>query len=122
MQQVTRPPLADGEVYLGGRIDKNGDIEHSVAIGFTDKRMSQEEQREWAKSLGGVLMNRYEGLVIYNEHRDLVKEAAYWTDDEVEWDSEYAWFQGFYYGAQYYSHKSAALRAVAVRRFIPSVI
>ncbi|QTD88788.1 DUF1566 domain-containing protein [Burkholderia anthina] len=117
MQQITRPPLAEGEVYLGGRIDKNGDIEHSVAIGFSNERMSLQEQREWAKSLGGVLMNRYEALVIYNEHRDLVKEAAYWTDDEVEWDSAYAWYQSFRYGDQDHYHDSAALRAVAVRRF-----
>ncbi|WP_261496698.1 DUF1566 domain-containing protein [Burkholderia multivorans] len=117
MQQITLPPVAEGEIYLGGRIDANGDIEHSVVVGFNDERMSLQEQREWAKSLGGVLMNRYEALIIYNERRDLVKEAAYWTDDEVEWDSAYAWCQTFYNGNQSDYRKSAALRAVAVRRF-----
>ena len=110
--------LAEGETYLGGRIHLNGSIEHSVVIGVNDERLSQDSQREWAKSLGGVLMNRFEGLVIYNEQRALVKEAAYWTDDVCEWDTSCAWCQDFLHGIQDYDHKSAALRAVAVRRLV----
>jgi hypothetical protein len=109
--------LAEGEVYLGGRIHSNGTVEHSVVVGVNDERLPLADQIEWAKSLGGVLMNRFEGLVIYNEHRSLVKEASYWTGDDCEWDTSYAWFQGFNYGHQYGYLKGAALRAVAVRRF-----
>ena len=114
--------LAEGETYLGGRVLLSGSLELSVIVGVNDERLPQDGQRKWAKSLGGMLMNRYEGLVIYNEHRALVKEAAYWTDDECEWDSSCAWCQGFYYGTQGNSHKSAALRGVAVRRFTHSAI
>ncbi|CAJ0698625.1 DUF1566 domain-containing protein [Ralstonia holmesii] len=115
--QIQLPPLAEGETYLFGRIDKNGDIEHTVVIAVNNEALTRDEQREWAKSVGGVLMNRVEAIEIYNEHRDLVEPRAYWTDEDVEWDSAYAWYQFFYYGYQGNNHKSAALRAVAVRRF-----
>ena len=117
MQQVQIPAVAEGETYLGGRIGKCGDIEHSVVVAVNNERMSLQQQHEWAAGLGAVLMNRYEALVIYNEHRSLVEEAGYWTGDEVEWDSGCAWCQGFNSGSQYYYRKSIKLRAVAVRRF-----
>ncbi|NMV36958.1 DUF1566 domain-containing protein [Ralstonia insidiosa] len=117
MQQIQIPPLAEGEIYLGGRITKTGDIEHTVIVAINDDELPLAEQREWAKSQGGVLMNRYEALIIYNEHRDLVKKDWYWTDEEVECDTAYAWCQYFLSGLQIIIHKSAALRAVAVRRF-----
>jgi len=117
MQQIQIPPLAEGQTYLHGRIDKNGDIEHTVIIAVTDTRRPRDQQREWAKSVGGVLFTRVDALIIYNEHRELVKPEAYWTDDDVEWDSAYAWSQDFYDGGQSNDHNSAALRAVVVSRF-----
>ncbi|MFM0243835.1 DUF1566 domain-containing protein [Paraburkholderia sediminicola] len=117
MQQIQLPPLADGQTYLHGRINKHGDVEHTVLVAVNDERLPRDLQREWAKSIGGVLYNRIDALVIYNEHLDLVKPEAYWTDDDVEWDPAFAWCQYYYYGRQIISHKSAALRAVAVSRF-----
>ena len=115
--QIQLPPLAEGETYLFGRVDKNGDIEHTVVIAVNNSALSREKQREWAKSIGGVLMNRIEAIEIYNSHRDLVEPDWYWTDEDVEWDTAYAWCQDFDYGGQGDYRKSAALRAVAVRRF-----
>ena len=115
--QIQLPPTSDGQTYLYGRINKHGDIEHSVIIAVNDERLPRELQREWAKSVGGVLFNRIEALIIYNEHRDLVKPAAYWTDDDCEWDTAYAWYQGCINGGQNYNHKSAEFRGVAVSRF-----
>jgi hypothetical protein len=117
MQQLALPPIAEGQNYLYGRIDKNGDVEHTVLIAVNDERLPRELQRKWAKSVGGILFNRVDALVIYNEHRDLVKPEAYWTDDDCEWDPAYAWYQYYDVGSQIYGHKSAALRAVAVSRF-----
>jgi len=117
MQQLQLPPLAEGQIYLHGRINKHGDVEHTVLVAVNDKCLPRDLQREWAKSVGGVLYNRIDALVIYNEHRDLVKPEAYWTDDDVEWDPAYAWYQNYGIGGQYHRHKSAELRAVAVSRF-----
>ena len=116
MQQIQIPTLAEGRTYLYGRVNKHGDVEHTVLTAVNDERLPRDLQREWAKSVGGVLYNRIDALVIYNEHRDLVKPEAYWTDDDVEWDGACAWCQHFH-GGQYGYRKSAALRAVAVSRF-----
>ncbi|WP_035513266.1 hypothetical protein [Paraburkholderia nodosa] len=117
MQQIQLPPIAVGHTYLYGRINKNGDVEHTVVAAVNDERLPRELQREWAKSVGGVLYNRVDALIIYNERRELVKPEAYWTDDDVEWDSACAWCQSYSLGHQYGYRKSAALRAVAVSRF-----
>jgi hypothetical protein len=115
--QVQIPPLAEGEIYLCGIVDANGDIEHTVVIGINNDGASWQKQLEWAKSLGGDLTNRIEQAVIRAKRPDLVEEEAYWSNTEVEWDSSYAWYQYFLNGYQDLYHKGAALRAVAVRRF-----
>lgn len=117
MQQIQIPPLAEGEIYLCGLVDANGDLEHTVIIGINNDGGSWQKQMEWAKSLGGDLTNRIEQAVIRARRPDLVEEAAYWSNTTVEWDSACAWYQDFYGGLQYFSLKSAARRAVAVRRF-----
>lgn len=99
-QQIQLPQTAEGQTYLYGRINKNGDVEHTVLIAVNDERLPRKLQREWAKSVGGILYNRIDALVIHNEHRSLVKPAAYWTDDDCEWDSSYAWFQYYSHGYQ----------------------
>jgi len=117
MQQIQIPPLAEGETYLCGLVDANGDVEHAVIIGINNDGASWQKQLDWAKSLGGDVTNRVEQAVIRARRPDLVEEAAYWSNTEVEWDSSFAWYQDFSYGFQYFYLKSAALRAVAVRRF-----
>ncbi|HDR9756480.1 TPA: DUF1566 domain-containing protein [Burkholderia cepacia] len=115
--QIQLPPTAEGQTYLYGRVNKNGDVEHTVLVAVNDERLPRELQREWAKSAGGVLFNRVDALIIYNEHRGLVKPEAYWTDDDVEWDSACAWYQYYLNGNQSNCHKGVALRGVAVSRF-----
>jgi hypothetical protein len=117
MQQIPIPPLAEGEIYLCGLADANGDVEHTVIVAVNNERGSWQQQMNWAKTLGGDLTNRVEQALIRAKRPDLVEEAAYWSNTTVEWDSAYAWCQDFSYGFQGGSHKSAALRAVAVRRF-----
>ncbi|WP_205191313.1 DUF1566 domain-containing protein [Burkholderia sp. LMG 13014] len=115
--QILVPPVAEGQTYLYGRVNKSGDVEHTVLIAVNDKRLPRELQREWAKSVGGVLFNRVDALIVYNEHRNLVKPEAYWTDDDVEWDSASAWYQFYFNGYQGNDHKRVELRGVAVSRF-----
>lgn len=116
MSQIILPPLEEGQIYLYGRVNKNGDVEHTVLKAVNNDRLPHAKQIEWAESVGGVLMNRFDALVIYNEHRSIVKAGAYWTADIVEWDPEYAWGQTYGSGYQYYRYRSSPLRAVAVSR------
>jgi hypothetical protein len=117
MTQIQIPPLADGETYLIGLVDANGDVEHTVLLPGDKDDASQAEQFAWAKSLGGDLPNRIEQAVMFAKFRDRFQKDAYWSNETCDWGSSFAWCQNFNDGLQYSYRKSAALRAVAVRRF-----
>ncbi|NYH21420.1 DUF1566 domain-containing protein [Paraburkholderia bryophila] len=117
MQQLQIPPLADGEIYLIGLVDANGDVEHTILLPGDNDDASQAEQLAWAQSIGGDLPNRIEQAVMLAKFRDRFQKDAYWSNETCDWNSSCAWFQGFGGGGQDGTHKCAALRAVAVRRF-----
>ena len=117
--QIQRPPLAEGEIYLCGIVDANGDVEHTVLLPGENGRASWQAQIDWAKSRDGDLPTRAELVIAYEKHRDQFEKAAYWSntpDDDPEY-AGWAWFQYFYNGHQGYSRQSSQLRARAVRRF-----
>ena len=116
-------PLAPGERLAGpiykeeGTLDyyliklpgDGGDLSHSNAIAYAAGR-------------GGKLPNRREGRLLMANLGDEFAKVAHWLEEDYETNSAYAWYQNFSFGNQSGSRKSAALRAVAVRRFIPSVM
>ncbi|WP_175725130.1 DUF1566 domain-containing protein [Burkholderia ambifaria] len=116
--QIQLPPLAEGEIYLGGFVDKNGDVTHTILLPGDNDRASWQAQIEWAKSLGGDLPTRAELVIAYEKLRDQFKPTAYWSntpDDDPEY-AGWAWCQYFDYGDQYLYHQSYEFRARAVRR------
>ncbi|MDN7814866.1 DUF1566 domain-containing protein [Burkholderia vietnamiensis] len=117
--QIQRPPLAEGEIYLCGIVDANGDVEHTVLLPGDNARASWQAQMDWAKSIGGDLPTRAELVIAYEQHRDQFEQAAYWsnTPDTDPGCSGWAWFQYFYDGLQLTSPRTSELRARAVRRF-----
>jgi hypothetical protein len=115
--QIQIPPLAEGEIYLCGLVDANGDVEHTVLLPGDNDRATWQAQLEWAKGIGGDLPTRAELAVAYAKHRDLFQEAAYWSNEQDVDDGGWAWCQGFSYGNQGYGGKGLKLRARAVRRF-----
>ncbi|VWC53810.1 hypothetical protein BLA9940_02102 [Burkholderia aenigmatica] len=117
--QIQRPPLAEGEIYLCGIVDTNGDVEHTVLLPGENGRAPWKDQLEWAKSRGGDLPTRVELVILYEKHRDQFEKAAYWSntpDDDPEY-SGWAWYQGFDDGSQSSTRQTGELRARAVRRF-----
>ncbi|WP_175992397.1 DUF1566 domain-containing protein [Burkholderia vietnamiensis] len=117
--QIQLPPLAEGEIYLCGIVDANGDIVHTVLLPGENGRASWQAQIDWAKSRGGDLPTRAELVIAYEQHRDQFEKAAYWSntpDDDPEY-AGWAWFQRFVYGDQGTDQQSLQLRARAVRRF-----
>ncbi|HGO6081878.1 TPA: DUF1566 domain-containing protein [Burkholderia cenocepacia] len=117
--QIQRPPLAEGEIYLCGFVDANGDVEHTVLLPGENGRAPWKDQLEWAKSRGGDLPTRVELVILYEKHRDQFEKAAYWSnapDDDPEY-AGWAWYQDFYDGGQHDSRQLDELRARAVRRF-----
>ncbi|WP_342704228.1 DUF1566 domain-containing protein [Burkholderia arboris] len=116
--QIQLPTLAEGEIYLGGFVDKNGDVTHTILLPGDNGRASWQEQMEWAKSIGGDLPTRAELVIAYEQHRDLFEQAAYWSNqpDTDPGYSGWAWFQYFDVGHQDGSRQNCELRARAVRR------
>ncbi|RQY03760.1 DUF1566 domain-containing protein [Burkholderia stagnalis] len=118
MQQVQLPQLAEGEVYLCGFVDANGDVTHTILLPGDNDDASWLDQMEWAKSIGGDLLTRAELVIAYEKNRDQFKATAYWsnTPDTDPGYSGWAWCQGFFNGYQYYYRQYYELRARAVRR------
>lgn len=118
MQQVQIPPLAEGEIYLGGFVNANGDVSHTILLPGDNDGATWQQQMEWAKSIGGDLPTRAELVIAYEQHRDQFKKDAYWSntpDDDPEYYG-WAWSQYFHLGGQYLNPQYYRLRARAVRR------
>ncbi|HDR9036082.1 TPA: DUF1566 domain-containing protein [Burkholderia vietnamiensis] len=116
--QIQIPPAADGEIYLGSFVDKNGDVTHTYLLPGDNDRATWREQMEWAKSIGGDLPTRAELLMAYEQHRDLFQKAVYWSNSPDD-DPDYAGWaccQHFGHGDQGGTPQSYELRARAVRR------
>lgn len=123
MQQLTIPPLSEGEIYIGAIGNKIGDVYHLILLAGESDRAPQEKQIEWAKSIGGDLPNKLEAMMLFCHAKDQFQDEAYWTNetfvdpDDPE-DTAWAWCQGFSYGRQSIYHENRALRARAVRRLV----
>lgn len=115
MTQVVIPQLNDGETYLCGFIDANGDVEHVAIVAINNEPATWQNQMEWAKGLGADLMTCPELAVAYAKHKDMFEPRWYWGNED---DGDgFAWSQDFRYGGQYYYSQTSEFRAVAVRRF-----
>ncbi|MBU9468332.1 DUF1566 domain-containing protein [Burkholderia multivorans] len=117
--QIQCPPLAEGEIYLCGIIDANGDVVHTVLLPGDNDRATWQAQMDWAKSIGGDLPTRAELVIAYEQHRDQFQKAPYWSNTPGD-DPDYAgwaWYQNFNNGDQTNDRQDNELRARAVRRF-----
>ena len=111
------PMLDDGEVYVGAFVSADGQHRHhTILLPFDRDDAPWEEHMAWAKDQGFDLPNRLELLMMWSTMRQRFQKAAYWSNEAHHDDSSYAWCQYFYSGFQDDYRKSAALRAVAVRR------
>jgi hypothetical protein len=118
MQQVQLPPLAEGEIYLGGFVNATGDVTHTILLPGDNDDASWQAQMDWAKSIGGDLPTRAELVIAYEQHRDQFKKTVYWsnTPDSDPGYSGWAWCQRFGHGYQHYYRQDDGFRARAVRR------
>lgn len=121
MQQLTIPPLSEGETYIGAICNKTVDVYHLILLASESDRAPQEKQIEWAKSIGGDLTNKLEAMMLFCHAKDQFQEEAYWTNetfvdpDDPE-DTAWAWCQSFSNGYQSNYIKHQSLRSRAVRR------
>ena len=114
--QIAKPPLNEGEIYIGLIGDANGEAYHLVLLPGDNDDATHQAQLEWAKSIGGDLPNRIEQAMLWANHRDQFKKDWYWSNETHHDESAWAWFQYFGYGNQTLSTQYDELRARAVRR------
>jgi hypothetical protein len=107
--------LAEGERYIGAIVGADGKTTHIILLPG-DIEATWQQAVEWAASIGGALPDRVEQALLFATARDAFQPRAYWSCQEDEPESGWAWFQGFYDGGQRSSHKLNELRARAVRR------
>ena len=114
--QIAKPPLNEGEIYIGLIGDAKGEAYHLVLLPGDNDDATHQAQLDWAKSIGGDLPNRIEQSMLWANHRDQFKKDWYWSNETHHDESAWAWYQYFYGGNQNYYTQSNELRARAVRR------
>jgi len=114
MQPVPLPPLTEDEIYLGGFVDANGALTHTILLPGDHDEATWQVQIAWARSLGGDLPTRVELALAHAKHRDRFERAWYWSNERS--GSDWAWYQTFNGGSQYCGPQRAEFRARAVRR------
>ena len=114
--QIAKPPLNDGEIYIGLIGDANGEAYHLVLLPGDNDDATHQAQLEWAKSIGGDLPNRIEQAMLWANHRDQFKKDWYWSNELHHNEASWAWSQYFLSGHQDDSDQTSELRARAVRR------
>ena len=106
--------LADGEIYVGAIMNKDGSGHHIILLPGDSDNASWKEQMEWAESIGGGLPDRVEQAILYRDFSEHFQKDWYWSNQQREGGS--AWFQYFYNGRQVWDYTYHRYRARAVRR------
>jgi hypothetical protein len=113
----TLPPLGgelDGGTFIGLTTGKDG--KHYAVALLADKpagELTWKKAIAWAESVGGVLPTRPVAALAFANAKDQFEPTWHWTADE--YDSSYAWCQGFDTGGQFSHRKRGELRSRAVR-------
>lgn len=115
---TTFPKLEVGERYAGLIVSAARRKHHHIVLlpEENPKKASWDDSMAWAQSRGADLPDRVEGALLCFTLRDEFQGAAYWLNEQLASDPDYAWFQGFDYGGQNYYAKDTSCRARAVRR------
>ena len=109
--------MRPGERYAGTVLDANGYVTHHLVLlpGEADD-VSWQDAKDWASKVGGELPTRQEQALLFANLKSEFTPNWYWSGEQHEEDSSFAWSQGFDDGTQYYLHVNDKLRARAVRR------
>jgi hypothetical protein len=115
--------LAPGELYAGLILGEGEEADyHLILLPGEAESINWKDAGRWAKSIGGELPTRREQSLLFANVKGEFQAEYYWSSQIHESNSGWAWCQGFSYGFQTSHSIFDALRARAVRRFIPSVI
>ncbi|POR52805.1 hypothetical protein B0G62_104102 [Paraburkholderia eburnea] len=116
-------PLAPGERYAGLVLGEDGKQDyHLILLPGVADGVNWKAACEWAAERDACLPTRREQSLLFANLKGEFESAWYWSGEQHEANSGWAWYRHFCYGYQYCSTQTNEFRARAVRRFIPSVI
>ena len=112
-----------GGIYAGIARGKPGEPDHHLIVPEPERTsINWMDARKWASELridgfgDFTLPTRAEQPVLFGNAPELFVKEAYWSDAEHADNAQFAWCQYFGLGTSTIAHKSAELRARAVRR------
>ena len=111
--------LAQGERYVGLILGADGKPAHHLVLlpGDVDDQTWQQAV-EWAEKQGGSLPTRSEQSLLFANLKGEFQQAYYWSSQQHETNSGWAWYQNFGHGGQSNGYKGHEFRARAVRRLV----
>ena len=111
--------LKSGERYVGIVLDADGEPSHHLILLPGDAAdLKWEDAKNWAAEQGGELPSRNEQSLLFANLKGQFQGAYYWSNQQYETESSWAWCQGFSTGRQDSTHEYDELRARAVRRLV----
>jgi hypothetical protein len=89
--------LAQGETYAGLMLGEDGNPSHHLILLAGDAGdLTWEKAKEWATAQGGELPTRREQSLLFANLKSQFEGAWYWSSQQHETNSSYAWIQGFH--------------------------
>lgn len=111
--------LTNGEHYAGLLLNADGKPSHHVILLPGDEGdLTFEQAKEWATKQGGELPSRQEQSLLFANLKGKFEGTWYWSGQQHETESGWAWYQHFSYGHHGGRSKSGEFRARAVRRLV----
>jgi hypothetical protein len=109
--------LRTGEEYAGIILGKDGQPDyHLILLPGEITCATWEQAREFVAKAGGELPTRREQSLLFVNCKEQFQSAWYWSVQQHESNSDYAWGQDFLLGIQSRWYKYGYNRARAVRR------
>jgi len=120
--RIGQPWPSQGGIYAGVMRGRDGAPDYHLIVGPESDEVNWEDARTWASGIrqDGVgdftLPYRAEQSLQFANVPELFKKEWYWSSEQYPAGSSDACVQHFYYGNQYWLHRSYQYRARAVRR------
>ncbi len=109
--------LNPGEHYAGLVLDAEGEPSHHlILLPGDEENLNWEDAKKWAAKHGGELPSRNEQALLFANLKSQFQPTWYWSSQQHETESSWAWCQYFDDGTPTRYHKLGEFRARAVRR------
>lgn len=113
---MTKPELNEGEIYIGAFINADGTGHRTILLADDYEPDTWQNQMAKAALIGADLPTRAELVTMYEQFPEQFQKTWYWSNTTDRDGDQWAWYQSFINGYQYFNFKNHEKRARAVRR------